>query len=101
MYIQKETYARPYDEIFQASLKSIKQLGWKLVSQDRETGEIKAETGITLWSWGEGISIHLARETTGTTISVTSGSSFQLFAWGKNEQNEKSFHIELKKMIQR
>jgi hypothetical protein len=101
MYIQKITYARPYDETFQASLESIKRLGWKLVSQNKETGEIEAKTGTSLRSWGEDISIQLVRETTGTAISVASGSSFQLFGWGKNEENEKIFNIELKKVIQR
>ena len=99
--IQKKTYPHLYDELFQASLRAVKQLDWKLISQDRTAGKIEAETGGSLRSWGENISIHLSEEATGTTISVFSGPSFQLFDWGKSEENEKAFHKELKKIIPR
>jgi hypothetical protein len=100
--IQKKTYSHPYDEVFEASLKSIKELGWNIVSHNKAAGEIKAKTGTTLKSWGEDISIHVSKEAaTETTISVYSQASFQLFAWGKNEENERTFHKELEKLISR
>lgn len=102
MLIQKKTYPHPYDEVFEVSLKSIQELGWNLVSHNKAAGEIKAKTGTTLKSWGEDISIHVTREAaTETTISVLSQASFQLFAWGKNEENERAFHMELEKLISR
>lgn len=101
MRIRKKTYSRPYDEIFEASLGSVKQLGWRLISQNREVGEIKAQTGTTLRSWGEDIAIHLSEEAVGTTISVLSEARFQLIDWGKNEENEKIFYKELEKIISR
>lgn len=101
MRIRKETYRHPYDEIFEACLRLVKQLGWKLVSYDKAAGEIKAQTGTTLRSWGEDISIHVSEEATGTAISVLSEASSQLFDWGKSEENEKAFHEELKKIISR
>lgn len=99
MHIQKKTYPSPYDEVFEVSLKSIKQLGWNIVSQNKGTGEIKAKTGTTLRSWGEDIAIKVAEEATGTTISIFSGSSFQLLDWGKSKENELLFHRELKKLF--
>lgn len=101
MRIQKKTYPHPYDEIFEASLRTIKQLDWKLISKDRRAGEIKAQTGTTLRSWGEDVSIDVFREATGSTISVLSEAPFQLFDWGKNEENERAFHVELHKIISR
>lgn len=101
MRIQKKTYPHPADEVFEASLRTIKQLGWKLVTQDKNEGEIKAKTGTTLRSWGEDISIDVYQEATGSTISVLSEAHSQLFGWGKNEENEKLFHRELQKIISR
>lgn len=99
MRIQKKTYSNPYDEIFEASLRTIKQLGWKLISHEKREGKIEAKTGTTLRSWGEDISIDVYQEATGSTISVLSEAHSQLFAWGKSEENEKLFHRELQRII--
>lgn len=101
MPIRKETYSISYDRIYEASLKSVKQLGWKLVSHNRETGEVKAQTEATLRSWGENITIHLMQEVAGITISILSEPGFQLFDWGRSEENERVFHEALKKIIPR
>lgn len=101
MRIRKETYSIPYDVLFEASLRSVQQLGWKLISHDREAGEVKAQTRTTLRSWGENISIYILQEATGITISILSEPDFQLFDWGKSRENEEAFHEVLKKLISR
>lgn len=80
---------------------SIKKLGWKTVSQNPETGEIKAKAGATLRSWGEDVSICVSKEETGSTISVLSEASSQLFDWGKNAENERVFLEKLEKIVSR
>lgn len=72
-----------------------------MISQDPIAGEIKAKTGATLKSWGEDISIKTHREPTGTTISVTSEATSQLFDWGKSRENERAFLEQLKKKTSR
>lgn len=64
-------------------------------------GVIKAETGMSLRSWGENVSIKVAEEAGENTISVASGVSHQLFDWGKSWENEWIFHKELRKAISR
>jgi len=99
--MREEKYGNPYDAIFEASLKSVKELGWKLTFSDSKVGDIKAQTGSTLWSWGEDISIKVSKEAAGSSVSVFSKASSQLFDWGKSEENEKLFHIKLKEIISR
>lgn len=99
--IREVTYPRPLTEIFEASLAAIEKLGWKTVSQNLETGEIKAKTGATLRSWGENVSIYVSQEETGSTISVYSEASSQLFDWGKSGKNETVFLEELKTIVSR
>lgn len=101
MRIKKETYFNPRDDLFEASLESIKQLGWRLISRDRDAGKVRAETGTTLRSWGENISIYISQDAAGIAISISSEPSFQLIDWGKSEENEKTFHEVLKKLIPR
>lgn len=97
--IQKKIYSRPYSEIFEDCLASVRRLGWKLISQNDRIGEIRAKTGTTLWSWGEDISIHVSEEPAGTTISVLSEASSQIFDWGKSGENERAFHEELEEIV--
>jgi len=95
----KKLYKHPYDKVFETSLKVIKWLDWCLISADKEAGVIRARTGLSLRSWGENITIRLHKENTGTVVSVLSEAIFQLFDWGKNIENEKLFHQELKKHV--
>ena len=52
-------------------------------------------------SWGEDVSVNISKEETGSTISVLSEASSQLFDWGKNAENERVFLEELKKIVSR
>jgi len=100
--IRKETFSTSVNEAFQASLDCVKKLGWEIIKQDPDLGEIKAKTGATLRSWGENISIKtIADQPSQTTISVTSDAPFQLFDWGKSSENEKLFVEQLRKAISR
>lgn len=100
MLLREQRYNRPYGEIFQACLRSIRQLGWERISSDESTGVIQARAGITLRSWGEDISIHLSRENTETIVSISSKPHSQVFDWGKSDENERILHQELKKQLE-
>lgn len=99
--MEEKTYPYSYDELFETALRLVGQLDWKLVSQDKEVGTIKAETGMSLRSWGENVSIQISEKEGGNTISVASGVSGQLLGWGKDAENERTFHRQLKKLISR
>jgi hypothetical protein len=95
----EKRYESPYDNVFEASLRVIRQLGWSLISTDKEAGVIKARTSMSLRSWGEDIIIRLSKENMATIVSVSSHAVFQLFDWGKSIENENLFHEELKKHV--
>lgn len=66
------------------------------MSKDEVAGTIEVRSVISLWTWGEDVSIRIAEEEGGNTVSVASGVSPQLFDWGKSKENEKFFHKQLK-----
>jgi len=102
MQIRKEIFPISANEAFQASLDCVKKLGWEIIKQNPDLGEINAKTGATLRSWGENISIRaIADRPSQTTITVASDAPFQLFDWGKSSENEKLFLDQLRKTISR
>ena len=101
MYIKKETFSKPINDVYRTSIDSARELGWKILEEKPESCEIKARTGATLRSWGEEILIKAYPEPNGTTISVASEATSQLFDWGKSDENEKAFLEELKRKISR
>ena len=62
-----------------------------------ETGRlIRSATDVSLWSWGEKITIELVAD---NTLSITSKCVFptQCFDWGQNQSNVKKFLAKLRK----
>jgi len=102
MRIQEKNYRKRFDELFNASVESVKKLGWNLIYQNPEEGKIKAKTDTTLRSWGEDISISIKNLTpTENTISIFSETPYQFIDWGKNEENERRFQKFLERSLMR
>lgn len=99
--MKNETYSNSRTEVYDAAIRSIKDLGWFTISTDRDAGLIRARTGTTLRSWGENISVRVSEEAGETTISVSSVPSSQVFNWGKDEENERVFLRKTNKIIER
>lgn len=70
-----------------------------MISESRETGTIETETEVSLRSWGENVLIKVAKEAGGNTITVASGVNSQIYDWGKNAENEETFHEEINRVI--
>ena len=89
--IRKETLPISVEDAFQAALDAVKSSGWRVI--EAKANEIKAETRISMKSWGEIIAIKIFSEATGTTIAVSSKpiQSPALVDWGKNSENLKDF----------
>lgn len=52
-------YAKPVDEVWQAVLVAVKKTPLKIVSEDKEKGEILATRGMDAWTWGEKVAIYV------------------------------------------
>ncbi len=63
---------------------SLHALGWTIRQETNQT--IAASATVSLFSWGEKITIHFLPN---GSVSVTSACAFplQIFDWGKNKQN--------------
>lgn len=53
----QQRFPFPYDEVFDGLVAVIPDIGFSLKSQDRVIGRITATTGVSLFSWGENLTI--------------------------------------------
>ena len=60
---------------------------FKLVDSNSKEYEILAITSTTLWSWGENLYIDIKPIEEGSLMKICSSTWFQLYVWGKNEEN--------------
>ena len=87
----REYFPYPIDLMHKACINAInKNKRFSLVADDTSTGEIKARVGISLWSWGENVTISLNAESdTDTSLVISSNPVFKLTLvdYGKNRRN--------------
>lgn len=53
----QQKFPFPYAEVFDGLIAVIPNIGFSLKSQDRVIGRITASTGVSLFSWGENLTI--------------------------------------------
>ncbi|KAB2946263.1 MAG: hypothetical protein OIN84_02065 [Candidatus Methanoperedens sp.] len=78
----------PQPIIYDAIKKAFKELEWKIIEESKD--KINASTPITFVSWGETIEIVISSDSNYTKVKVTSNPNFQIFDWGKSEENVKT-----------
>ena len=57
-----------YDEVFEAVVEAISEVDFNLKSQDKTIGRITASTGMSLFSWGENLTIVVERDGSNNTV---------------------------------
>ena len=63
--------AASYAAVYKAATDTLGEQGLSIVSSSKETGEIRAKSGISAFSWGEYVGIFISKETrSGRTYSV-------------------------------
>ena len=66
-----------YDQVFDSVIAMIPQIEFSLKSQDRTIGRVTASTGMSLFSWGENLTI-VVEKVDSTTTSVGIESALKL-----------------------
>lgn len=83
----EKTYDIPIDLMFEKTIEVINNSKFHLVWTDSKSFEIMANTKITFRSWGENIYISFEEANGKTKMKFCSAALFQIYAWGKNEEN--------------
>jgi len=83
----KKTFEVSKELLFIKIIEVINNSSYKLVKIDKEKFEILAISPITSKSWGENIYIDFNDIEGRTIMNFCSSSLFQIYSWGKNEEN--------------
>lgn len=66
-----------YDEVYDGLVKVLRQQKFKIKNEDRVIGRVTASAGMSLFSWGENLSLSIQRVDEGNTIlSIDSSLKF-------------------------
>ncbi len=84
--MQKE-FDIPKELMFQKLIEVIKNSNFKIVNVNEVNNEIFATSPFSLMSWGENLYIDFQEEKENTVMYFCSVTLFQIYSWGKNEQN--------------
>jgi len=80
-------YSASHIKAFDCIIQAIKDCGYSIISQDQQTGTIRASSGFSLKSWGETILIQVSSLNNIVEVSVESTPKAQLMDWGKSREN--------------
>lgn len=99
MAFEDRTFQGIESDIFELCIKVIKSLNWEIATFNHITGTIKAETNMSLLSWGETIEIKIKQMEDGLNIRINSESRSQIIDWGKNAENIAKFFSALERLM--
>lgn len=96
-----KTYDIPMELMFQKIIEVINSSNYKLIEADEKNLEILAISTLSFRSWGENLYINFEQNGNETIMKFCSTTIFQMYSWGKNENNyddllsniEKSFIV--------
>ena len=57
----KDLYSATFENVYAATLRAAQSEELKIVAANKNAGQIDLSHGVTLWSWGERISVFLTR----------------------------------------
>jgi hypothetical protein len=94
----EERYAVPVGELLDAVALAMEELGWAF--EQTAPATLSARVSTSLWSWGERVTVRVARD---GTVAIRSACRLvtQCFDWGKNRRNVNTFLDRLARVLDR
>ncbi|MBZ0300785.1 MAG: toll/interleukin-1 receptor domain-containing protein [Anaerolineae bacterium] len=92
--------AAPIQQVFASMQSALASMGATIRSADEASGLVVAQSGASLFSFGDEIRCTLRAQPPGTSVHVVSSTPGQAFAWGKNERNIETLEQTLLSLVQ-
>src|SRR5260221_130250 len=88
---EARTFTGSPEAVYSEAVATLMGLGWQVAAARKEERLIQARTPMTIWTWGDLVTVHVVELAPGRArVDVTSGSR-QQFDWGKNRENIERF----------
>jgi hypothetical protein len=93
-------YVSDVATVFEKAVEALKALKWKIKSTDPEGGVVVAKTPMTMLTGGDKVTVLVHQLDDGRVeVDITSKTSYQLIAWGKNIKNILRFYEYLDQLM--
>lgn len=100
--IQPRVYRAKVDRVFDAALHAVDRMPrWTLVSYQRESGEIRAETRSLVFRFVDDVVIRVIPQGASTVVLVRSASRIGRGDFGQNARNIRALFEELDRQVER
>lgn len=87
--MKSESFNATYVDAFDACKIAITKCGYKIESENKQNGIVRASAPSTIFSWGEDITVKVEKiDENATNVAIESSPKAQLFDWGKGVENE-------------
>ena len=93
-------YEKEYKRVFEEEKNTLSDCNFSIKESNIDSGTIKANVKMSIWSWGENIEILISKTSVGTKVTFSSSAKAQLFDWGKSKRNINNFFEKLSKRLE-
>lgn len=93
------TYELGYQEVFEEAKNALSDCEFIIKKIDEPSGIIKAFAEVSIWSYGEVITITVSKSAEGTQVKAHSKAKAAIFDWGKSGRNVTNFFAILDKRL--
>jgi len=93
-------YEKEYKRVFEEAKNTLSDCNFSIKESNIDSGTIKANVKMSIWSWGENIEIFISKTSVGTKVTFSSSAKAQLFDWGKSKRNINNFFEKLSKRLE-
>jgi len=97
--LQPQHFNQSYAQVFAAALATAQALGWEVVAQDANSGEIRAVATTPMFRFKDDVTITLSHEGDGALVNVRSHSRVGKGDLGTNARRIRRFQAELAKRM--
>jgi uncharacterized protein (DUF1499 family) len=97
--LQPQRFNQPFNHVFEAALATTQTLGWKVTSQDRNQGEIRAVATTTVMRFKDDVTITISHEGEGVLVNIRSRSRIGKGDWGTNARRIRRFQAALARQL--
>lgn len=97
----QKTIANSIRDVFETCVQILELNDAEIVESDEKKGIIIGKIGVTLFSWGNTISIDLKSNNNSTHITIESTSNMIQISWGINDEYENDLLNQILKALEK
>jgi hypothetical protein len=93
--LKPRVFTANFDRVWGEALNAAASVSWEITNTEKASGIINAKTPMSLWTYGDNVTIRVIQMDEGRVRVELASTSAQAFDWGKNKRNIERFYTAL------